>query len=1091
MTPTSTALNLTANFTVETWFRTSDITSGTSQPALFSRQQDSTIATNYELYFDKGTSELCFMFTQGNGVSFKTICTPSGPWVNGVWHHAAGTYDGTTMRLYVDGVQRASLGVTGPADTPNQPLALGFDNVDNVAKEFFHGDLDDARLSSVARSGASVAATYAAGAPFANNFAEYGMNQPAAVAVDGSGSVYVADTYMNRVTRWATRPTVNGQSPTNYLWKAPVGSGSTPNVRWSWAYGPISMGTNNPAAVAVAGDGASLRIAVGDSFDHRIVLLTKNEAALADSDFGTAAYGQASLTTNSGGSAADQLGDVGGVWTDGTNSIVSDPVNHRVLLFNSFPTTNGSHPAVTVLGQSGYGVGNTCANNQWNGSSCGNPSSPSRTSMANPQGVFYDGTYLYVADHGNNRVLVWNGWPATDGKPADFVLGQPDFTTTSAGSTNTKMYGPIDVSVKGVGAARRIAVLSETNSKVMIFNDSPTTGMAATDVLGQSAYGSSFGQANRGQATATADSLRSPKGLDYDPSTGDLYIADTMNHRVVRYPSAAQVTGSSADLVLGHAGPGAMTTAVPLDAVNVNHFTTQTLGAYGLFAGRVAYTPTGKLLAANYDEGTVALWNTPTTIDTPFDLRWGQSARTNAGGNGPGNLTANPTKIKYPGHIWSDGTRLLVPDSGNNRVLYWNHLPTSDTDPPNNVLGQPNFTSGLLGSANNQMTAPGGVTSDGRDVYVADTNNDRVLVFRNFIASPSNGPTADVVLGGSGAPSATTLNTPRAISVLQDQLVVVDRNNYRIAVWNGVQTVATGTPMDAVIGQSNFTNNGGGTATGYVEGVTAVGGAVLWAASAGVRMLDPIPRSGAILAAGIATVGDDTVGYLPAPTQSSAAFPGSISGAAGKIWVGSAGFGRLQRWSDVITPVPAGVPTATAACDGTVTVTWSASESTQMTVRWGSTSLGSWGAGYPNEVIDSYPFTGQPRYAGLVHSTALDVPTAGTYYARVQLADWAGNTPAPSAEISFVVPPTCPAPTTMLADDLNAQAGTGRANPSTTSTPPIKSPMYHSSWRNVAGVTMDRFQTQTWTTPPEDAGGVWHLNASTAADPNGRTSNAV
>jgi hypothetical protein len=72
----------------------------------------------------------------------------------------------------------------------------------------------------------------------------------------------------------------------------------------------------------------------------------------------------------------------------------------------------------------------------------------------------------------------------------------------------------------------------------------------------------------------------------------------------------------------------------------------------------------------------------------------------------------------------------------------------------------------------------------------------------------------------------------------------------------------------------------------------------------------------------------------------------------------------------------------------------------------------------------------------------------------------------------------------MFGDDVNAQAGTGRTNPSATNTPPILTSAFHQSWLNVSGVTMDRVQTQTWTTPPEHAGGLWHLDSSGAADPN-------
>ena len=54
---------------------------------------------------------------------------------------------------------------------------------------------------------------------------------------------------------------------------------------------------------------------------------------------------------------------------------------------------------------------------------------PSAKSMRGPQGVWIQNGRLYVADTQNNRVLIFNQIPATNGASADVVLGQPDFTT--------------------------------------------------------------------------------------------------------------------------------------------------------------------------------------------------------------------------------------------------------------------------------------------------------------------------------------------------------------------------------------------------------------------------------------------------------------------------------------------------------------------------------------------------------------------------------------------------------------------------------------------------------------------------------------
>ena len=43
----------------------------------------------------------------------------------GVWHHIAGTYDGANIKIYVDGVERNSLAVTGNINSTTVPVRIG------------------------------------------------------------------------------------------------------------------------------------------------------------------------------------------------------------------------------------------------------------------------------------------------------------------------------------------------------------------------------------------------------------------------------------------------------------------------------------------------------------------------------------------------------------------------------------------------------------------------------------------------------------------------------------------------------------------------------------------------------------------------------------------------------------------------------------------------------------------------------------------------------------------------------------------------------------------------------------------------------
>ena len=76
-----------------------------------------------------------------------------------------------------------------------------------------------------------------------------------------------------------------------------------------------------------------------------------------------------------------------------------------------------NQPADVVVGQPDFTSLSPSAN------------SPTAKSMRGPQGVWIQNGKLYVADTGNNRVLIFNRIPTANGAAADVVLGAPDFTT--------------------------------------------------------------------------------------------------------------------------------------------------------------------------------------------------------------------------------------------------------------------------------------------------------------------------------------------------------------------------------------------------------------------------------------------------------------------------------------------------------------------------------------------------------------------------------------------------------------------------------------------------------------------------------------
>ncbi len=71
----------------------------------------------------------------------------------GAWTHLAATYDGTTLRLYVNGAQVAQLAVAGSIPTSNSPLRIGGNA---IWGEWFNGLIDEVRVYNRALSAAEI-----------------------------------------------------------------------------------------------------------------------------------------------------------------------------------------------------------------------------------------------------------------------------------------------------------------------------------------------------------------------------------------------------------------------------------------------------------------------------------------------------------------------------------------------------------------------------------------------------------------------------------------------------------------------------------------------------------------------------------------------------------------------------------------------------------------------------------------------------------------------------------------------------------------------------------------------------------------------
>ena len=157
-------------------------------------------------------------------------------------------------------------------------------------------------------------------------------------------------------------------------------------------------------------------------------------------------------------------------------------------------------------------------------------------------------------------------------------------------------------------------------------------------------------------------------------------------------------------------------------------------------------------------------------------------------------LAAN--SLKKPSGIFAESPadagvpRLIVSDTGNNRVLIFNSIPDSDNTSANTVIGQTGLTAGGSGTSSSKLSAPEGISHDeGTEQFlIADRGNNRVLIYDSLPGS--SGASASRVLGQADFDSSgvnrneevdgNTLNQPYGVYTNGSIIWVADTQNARV-----------------------------------------------------------------------------------------------------------------------------------------------------------------------------------------------------------------------------------------------------------------------------------------------------------------------
>jgi hypothetical protein len=151
--PYSAEIDELRSFTVTAWFRLASVPQAGMQRSVISRQLGTSRSEVFNLTSNAG-DVVVYIPGPGGQINFEARAKLAA--VAGVWTHAAATYDGRTLRLYVNGQQAAA------SDFPDRlvssvgtPVYIGT-NKNTSNSEPFHGLIDDVAFYSYALSSGAV-----------------------------------------------------------------------------------------------------------------------------------------------------------------------------------------------------------------------------------------------------------------------------------------------------------------------------------------------------------------------------------------------------------------------------------------------------------------------------------------------------------------------------------------------------------------------------------------------------------------------------------------------------------------------------------------------------------------------------------------------------------------------------------------------------------------------------------------------------------------------------------------------------------------------------------------------------------------------
>lgn len=583
------------------------------------------------------------------------------------------------------------------------------------------------------------------------------------------------------------------------------------------------------------------RLFIADTRNNRILIW--NSYPTINNQPPDVVVGQNDFTSNYSGSGKCSLNWPVDVFSDGTRLFIADSYNYRILIWNTIPTTNGA-PADLVLGQPDF-------------ESAGLNATSDSTYIDWPWAVCFDGTRLFVASSGTGRVFVWNSLPTIINQPADYVIGQKDFSYANSESEpkDYNLWTPVEIAVDN----GKLMIADYYFNRVLIWNTIPTqSGQPADLVMGQDDFYSRNPSYTRREGLSCKNGklfisngieirywnefptknnqpcdmiLRPPgdkgyhepcaKGLHVNYDGQRLTLVDVESNLVNIYNTIPSNPAALPDLVLGK------------DNYDAETEIWGNKGGWPCFG----IASNGKQLMISNGWRLLIYQDLPTEDEAPADnligsSNWGEYD----------NYSIYNNIFRGAWQLSTDGKKLVNIDVLVG-IQIWNNIPTQDRVNPDRIICKAgNYSNGV------DIRGAMGVWVYKKELYVCDAERRRILMWYDYNTADKHSP--DLILStGSYTPEQITVNeekivvgcqfgdTPGAVMIwnkmpnennkqpdliltgnplgfggvisafiYDDYLFVSDINNNRVCIYNSIPTNSS-EPYNLVLGQKDLTSS--------------------------------------------------------------------------------------------------------------------------------------------------------------------------------------------------------------------------------------------------------------------------------------------